>query len=119
MEAHNINPDLHRILSTIDWNNIADEMSIMGNRLIFPSSGLILCGFAINYINQISAIKIPQIIIDQGTDCIKQLFETNTSVSSELSDSEKAAEIQLHKEFLDIWRHHMTDALEEADLLIE
>lgn len=111
--------DLYRIISTIGWSNIAAEVSIMGNRLIFPSSGLVLCGFAINYINHISAITLPRLTLEQGTDCIKHLYQINIEESTGLSDTDKATAIQWNNEFLDIWRNHMADALEQAELLIE
>ena len=128
MKTHNITQevpgtplkafDTFQILSPVDWNNIAAEINSMGNILIFPSSGLVLCAFAISYIDRTPTFKLPHITLDQGTECIKQLYEIRIATSTELSDPEKIAEIQWHNEFFDIWRNTISDILEQEELLI-
>ena len=128
MKTHNITQevpgtplkafDTFQILSPVDWNNIAAEINSMGNILIFPSSGLVLCAFAICYIDRTPTFKIPQITLDQGTECIKQLHEIKIATSTELSDPQKVAEIQRQNEFFDIWRCNISDALEQERLLV-
>ena len=110
--------DTFQILSPVDWNNIAAEINSMGNILIFPSAGLVLCAFAISCIDRAPTFKLPHITLDQGTECIKQLYEIKIATSSELSDPEKIAEIQWHNEFFDIWRNTISDILEQEELLI-
>ena len=109
---------IYKILATIRWNDIASDINSLGNILIFPSSGLVLCAFAICYIDRTPTFKIPHITLDQGTECIKQLHEIKIATSTELSDPQKVAEIQRQNEFFDIWRCNISDALEQERLLV-
>lgn len=86
--------DTRQTLSTIDWSTIASEITAIGNDLIFPSSGLVLCAFAICYIEQTPAFKLPHITLDQGTECVKQLYQIHIAASTELTDKDKATAIQ-------------------------
>ena len=129
MKTHNITQEtpgtpqegfdtIYTSLVTIGWKNIAEDINSLGSILIFPSSGLVLCAFAISYIDRIPTFKLPHITLDQGTECIKQLHEIKIATSTELSDPEKVAEIQWQNEFFDTWRCKISDALEQKGLLI-
>ena len=129
MKTHNTNQEtpgtpleafdtIYMNLATIGWKNIAADINSLGKILIFPSSGLVLCAFAISYIDRTPTFKLPHITLDQGTECIKQLYEIRIATSTELSDLEKIAEIQWHNEFFDTWRCRISDALEQKGLLI-
>ena len=42
-----------RLIATLGWANIADQIRQMKNELSYSGEGIILSGFAINYINNI------------------------------------------------------------------
>lgn len=111
-------PVISQILATIGWSDNATEIRNHTDKVIFPVSGLMLCGFAINYTDRISTIKLPRFILEQGTECIKHLYEIKITACTELSDSDKVAYIQWYNEFLDIWKSKMEEALQQEDLLI-
>lgn len=111
-------PPISQILATIGWVDIAAEIRNHTDKVIFPASGLILCSFAINYTDRISTIKLPRTTLDQGTKCIKHLYEIKISTSTDLSDTDMARHIQWYNDFLDIWRNKMEEALQQEDLLI-
>ncbi|MDY3070588.1 MAG: hypothetical protein SOR57_13255, partial [Parabacteroides sp.] len=73
----NATPIVFRLIATMGWTNITVQIRQMKNELSRSAEGLILSGFAINYINDILDVKLPGIILEQGTECIKQLTEKN------------------------------------------
>ena len=117
-EAANNHPIICNILSTIGWARIAYLIEQRGNELNDPVSGLTLSGYAINNLYQISRVKIARITIEQGTECIKQLFEIIIDSSSEIDEKEKEREINWNKEFLELWKRNLEESLAREDLLI-
>ena len=113
-----VHETLNTLISTIAWSDIEYGIKKLSDQIDFPASGLILCGYGINHTNQTSKAKLPRITLIQGTECIKQLYEIEISLSRELNDSEKTAAIQWNNDFLDIWKNKMIDALEQEGMLI-
>lgn len=115
----NSTPVVFRLMATMGWTNIAAQIRQMKNELSHSGEGLILSGFAINYINDILKVKLPGIILEQGTECIKQLTEKVIDSNLNISDAQKSAEKEWYSLFLDIWKERMKEELKKADLLFE
>ena len=64
-------------------------------------------------------VKLPGIILEQGTECIKQLTEKNIDKNCNMSDAQKKAEKEWYTLFLDIWKERVKDELKKANLLLE
>lgn len=107
------------VIATIGWTNIATQIIQLKNEIPFFSAGVTLSAFAINYINKIANLKLPRIILEQGTECLKQLTERRIDNSYNTSESQKNAEKEWWKLFLDIWKEHMKNSLEQEHLLID
>ena len=107
------------VIATIGWTNIATQIIQLKNEIPFFSAGVTLSAFAINYINKIANLKLPRIILEQGTECLKQLTERRIDNSYNTSESQKNAEKEWWKLFLDIWKEHMKNNLEQEHLLID
>ena len=112
-------PIVFRLIATMGWTNITVQIRQMKNELSHSAEGLILSGFAINYINDILDVKLPGIILEQGTECIKQLTDKNIDKNCNMSDAQKKAEKEWYTLFLDIWKERVKDELKKANLLLE
>ena len=106
-----------RLIATLGWANIADQIRQMKNELSYSGEGIILSGFAINYINNILNVKLPRMILELGTECIKHLTEKKIDQNFYMSETQKKAEKEWYSLFLDIWKEQMKEELERADLL--
>lgn len=115
----NATPIAFRLIATIGWTNIADQIRQMKNELSCSGEGIVLSGFAINYINNVLNVKLPGIILEKGTECIKQLTEKVIDSNFNISDAQKNAEKKWYSLFLDIWKERMKEELKKADLLFE
>ena len=109
---------LYKILSTIGWAKVIVGILQRGTELNFPVSGLNLAWYTIDYLNGVSRTHITRITLEEGTECIKHLFELTILSSSEISEDEKEESIKWYKEFLDIWKKDAEQALEQEGLLI-
>lgn len=107
------------VIATIGWTNIATQIIQLKNELPFFSAGVTLSAFAINYINKIANLKLPRIILEQGTECIKQLTEKKIDSTYNTSETQKNPEKEWWKLFLDIWKEHMKNCLQQEHLLID
>ncbi len=58
-------------------------------------------------------------ILEQGTECIKQLTEKNIDKNCNMSDVQKKAKKEWYTLFLDIWKERVKDELKKANLLLE
>lgn len=115
----NATPIAFRLIATMGWTNIASQIRQMKNELSHSAEGLILSGFAINYINDILDVKLPYMILEQGTECIKQLTEKNIDKNYNMSDTQKKLEKEWYTLFLDIWKERVKEELKKANLLLE
>ena len=115
----NATPIVFRLIATMGWTNIAAQIRQMKNELSCSGEGIILSGFAINYINNVLNVKLPYMILEQGTECIKQLTEKNIDKNCSMSDAQKKAEKEWYTLFLDIWKDRVKDELKKANLLLE
>lgn len=107
-----------RLIATLGWANIADQIRQMKNELSYSGEGIILSGFAINYINNILNVKLPRMILELGTECIKHLTEKKNDQNFYMLEAQKKAEKEWYSLFLDIWKERMKEELERADLLL-
>lgn len=60
-----------RFMATMGWTNIADQIRQMKNELSCSGEGIVLSEFTINYINNVLNVKLPYMILEQDTECIK------------------------------------------------
>ena len=109
---------LYKILSTIGWAKVIVGILQRRTELKYPVSGLNLAWYTIDYLNGVSRTHITRITLEEGTECIKHLFELTILSSSEISEDEKEEAIKWSKEFLDIWKRDAEEALEQEGLLI-
>ncbi len=58
-------------------------------------------------------------ILEQGTECIKQLTGKVIDSNLNILDAQKNAEKEWYSLFLDIWKERMKEELKKADLLLE
>lgn len=107
------------MIATIGWTNIATQIIHLKNELPFFSAGVTLSAFAINYINRIADLKLPRIILEQGSECIKQLTEKKIDSTYNTSETQKNAEKEWWNLFLDIWKEYVKNSLEQEGLLID
>lgn len=112
-------PLMFNVIATIGWTNIATQIIHLKNELPFFSAGVTLSAFAINYINKIANLKLPRIILEQGTECLKQLTEKRIDSTYNTSKDQKNSEKEWWKLFLDIWKEYMKNSLEQEYLLID
>ena len=110
---------IFNVIATIGWTNIATQIIHLKNELPFFSAGVTLSAFAINYINRIADLKLPRIILEQGTECIKQLTEKKIDSTYNTSETQKNAEKEWWNLFLDIWKEYVKNSLEQEGLLID
>ena len=110
---------IFNVIATIGWTNIATQVIHLKNELPFFSAGVTLSAFAINYINRIADLKLPRIILEQGTECIKQLTEKRIDSTYNTSEIQKNTEKEWWKLFLDIWKEYMKNCLQQEHLLID
>ena len=115
----NATPIVFRLIATMGWTNIAVQIRQMKNELSCSGEGIVLSGFAINYINNVLNVKLPYMILEQGTECIKQLTEKNIDKNCNMSDVQKKAKKEWYTLFLDIWKERVKDELKKANLLLE
>lgn len=115
----NATPIVFRLIATMGWTNIATQIRQMKNELSCSGEGIVLSGFAINYINNVLNVKLPYMILEQGTECIKQLTEKNIDKNCNMSDVQKKAKKEWYTLFLDIWKERVKDELKKANLLLE
>ncbi len=110
-------PVAFRLIATMGWANIAAQIRQMKNELSYSSEGIILSGFAINYINNILNVKLSRMILEQGTECLKHLTEKKINQNFNMSDAQKKVEKEWYNLFLDIWKERVKEELERVDLL--
>ena len=110
---------MFNIIATIGWTNILGQIIQLKNELPFFPAGITLSAFAISYINRNTNIKLPRIILEQGTECLKQLTERRIDNSYNTSEPQKNAEKKWWKLFLDTWKEYMKNSLEQENLLID
>lgn len=115
----NATPIVFRLIATMGWTNIAAQIRQMKNELSCSGEGIVLSGFAINCINNVLNVKLPYMILEQGTECIKQLTEKNIDKNCNMSDVQKKAKKEWYTLFLDIWKERVKDELKKANLLLE
>lgn len=111
-------PVLFKVIGTIGWNNIALSILKRQDELPYYSAGVTLAAFAINYMNQVTELKLPRVILDQGTECLKQLTEMRID-ESDLNAEQKESEKIWWKTFLDIWKEYMKRCFEENGAFAE
>lgn len=112
-------PVLYKVIGTIGWNNIALSILKRQDELPYYSAGVTLAAFAINYMNQVTELKLPRAILDQGTECLKQLTKMRIDEAMDLTAGQKKFEKAWWNTFLDIWKEYMKRCLEENGAFAE
>ena len=111
-------PVWFKVIATIGWTNISVGILKRQDELPYYSAGVTLAAFAINYMNQVTELKLPRVILDQGTECLKQLTEMRID-ESDLNAEQKGSEKIWWKTFLDIWKEYTKRCLEEDGAFAE
>ena len=103
------------IIATMGWANIMSQIICLKDELPYPSSGITLSAFAINYINKVIDCKLSKKCLEQGTECLKKLTEKRIYSKNNPSEAEKI----WWNTFLEIWKKYMKKHLEQEHLLID
>ena len=112
-------PVLFKVISAIGWTNIAIGILQRQDELPYYSAGVTLAAFSINCMDQVADLKLPRAILEQGTECLKQLTEMRINESVDLNAEQKESEKIWWKTFLDIWKEYMKRCLEENGLFVD
>lgn len=112
-------PVLFKVIATIGWTNISVGILKRQDELPYYSAGVTLAAFSINCINQVADLKLPRVILEHGTECLKQLTEMRINESVDLTEEQKALEKAWWKTFIDIWKEYMKRCLEENGLFVD
>lgn len=112
-------PVLFKVIATVGWTNIALAILKRQDELPYYSAGVTLAAFAINYVDQMAELKLPRVILDQGTECLKQLTEMQIDESMGLTAEQMKFEKEWWKTFLDIWKEYTKRCLEDAGAFSE
>lgn len=112
-------PVWFKVIATIGWTNIAISILQRQDELPYYSAGVTLAAFSLNCMDQVADLKLPRVILEQGTECLKQLTEMRINESMDLTEEQKVLEKAWWKTFLDIWKEYMTRCLEENCLFVE
>ena len=111
-------PVWFKVIATIGWTNIAIGILQRQDELPYYSAGVTLAAFSINCMDQVADLKLPRAILEQGTECLKQLTEMRID-ESDLNAEQKESEKIWWKTFLDIWKEYMKRCLEENGLFVD
>lgn len=114
-ESTNGTPFVFNITATMGWANIMSQIIHLKDELSYPSAGIALSAFAINYINKVTNCKLSKKCLEQGTECLKKLTEKRINSKANPSDAEK----NWWNTFLEIWKKYMKKHLEQEHLLID
>ena len=112
-------PVLYNVIATIGWTKIATQIIHFKNELPFFSAGVTLSAFAINYINNVANLKLPRIILEQGTECLKKLTEKIIDYTYNTSETQRNTEKEWWNLFLDVWKEYLKNSLEQESLLVD
>ena len=112
-------PVWFKVIAAIGWTNIAIGILKRQDELPYYSAGVTLAAFSINCMDQVADLKLPRAILEQGTECLKQLTEMRINESMDLTEEQKALEKAWWKTFLDIWKENMKRCLEENGAFAE
>lgn len=86
------NAIIFEILGTIFWTNILTKIICLKDELLYYSSGIILSAFSINCICKTTKLKLPIIILEQGTECLKALTKIKIDTTYNMSENQKQVE---------------------------
>ena len=78
-----------------------------------------MCTFAVDIMaNDIDAnLKISEVTLDLGVECLKSLLETNIDTKCNVSAEQKENEKRIGKEFLVFWKEWLKNALKQEGRL--
>lgn len=110
---------LFRIAAATGWTNIGSQINSTDG-ISYKESGIQLCLFAIDIMaNDLDAnLKISEITIDLGVECLKSLLEINIDAGGNVSVKQKENEKRIGKEFLDFWKEWLKNALKQEERLL-
>lgn len=108
-----------RTAAVAGWTNICSQIN-RTESVSYKESGIQLCLFAIDIMaNDIDAnLKISEITLDLGVECLKSLLEINIDCKYNVSSEQKESEKQTGKEFLDFWKEWLKHSLKQEGRLV-
>lgn len=109
---------LFRIAAATGWTNISSQIN-NAEGVSYKESGIQLCLFAIDIMaNDIDAnLKISEVTLDLGIECLKSLLEINIESACNILAEQKENEKRIGKEFLDFWKEWLKNALKQEGRL--
>lgn len=111
---------LFRTAAVAGWTNIISQINSTES-VSCKESGIQLCTFAVDIMaNDIDAnLKISEVTLDLGVECLKSLLETNIDTKCNVSaeQKEKENEKRIGKEFLVFWKEWLKNALKQEGRL--
>lgn len=110
---------LFRIAAATGWTNISSQINNTES-VLHKESGIQLCLFAIDIMaNDIDAnLKISEVTLDLGVECLKSLLETNIDAKCNVSVEQKENEKRIGKGFLDFWKEWLKNSLKQEGRLL-
>lgn len=110
---------LFRIAAATGWTNISSQINSTDG-VSHKESGIQLCLFAIDVMaNDVDAdLKISEITLDLGVECLKSLLEKNIDAKCNVSAEQKENEKRIGKEFLDFWKEWLKNSLKQEGRLL-
>ena len=109
---------LFRTAAVAGWTNIISQINSTES-VSCKESGIQLCTFAVDIMaNDIDAnLKISEVTLDLGVECLKSLLETNIDTKCNVSAEQKENEQRIGKEFLVFWKEWLKNALKQEGRL--
>lgn len=108
-----------RTAATTGWTNISSQINSTES-VSHKESGIQLCFFTIDIMaNDIDVdLKISEITLDLGVECLKSLLEINIDANCNVSAEQKENEKRIGKEFLDFWKEWLKNSLKQEGRLL-
>lgn len=109
---------LFRTAAVAGWTNIISQINSTES-VSCKESGIQLCTFAVDIMaNDIDAnLKISEVTLDLGVECLKSLLETNIDTKCNVSAEQKENEKRIGKEFLVFWKEWLKNTLKQEGRL--
>ena len=110
---------LFRTAAATGWTNISSQIK-RTESVSYKESGIQLCLFAIDIMaNDIDInLKISELTLALGVECLKELLGINIDNQCYVSVEQKEYEKRLGKEFLDFWKEWLKHSLKQEGRLV-
>lgn len=110
---------LFRIAAATGWTNISSQINTTEG-VSYKESGIQLCLFAIDIManDMDTNLRISEVTLDLGVECLKSLLEINIEANCNVSAEQKGNEKRIGKEFLDFWKEWLKTSLKQEGRLL-